>query len=101
MKLCKNISHPNIVQVLRLGELKNSPYYFIDMELCDCNLAHYIYQDSSNSESIPHFYDDAPLSVKGLQIWHIMRQIVSGTAFIHSQNEVHRDLKPKNGTFVY
>jgi serine/threonine protein kinase len=98
-KLCGHDAHPNIVEVLRLGRLVGSPYYFIDMELCDMNLENYIYSNSPKQESLPHFVKTAPSSVKASQIWNIMRQIASGVAFIHSHDEVHRDLKPRNSIF--
>jgi serine/threonine protein kinase len=41
-KLCKS-SHPNIVQVLDFGKIKNDgALYFIDMELCSFTLESYI-----------------------------------------------------------
>ena len=95
-KLCGHDAHPNIVEVLRLGVLVGSPYYFIDMELCDMNLENYIYNNSPKRESLPRFVKTAPSSVKASQIWNIMRQVASGVAFIHSHEEVHRDLKPRN-----
>lgn len=32
-----------------------------------------------------------------MEMWNIMSQIASGISYIHSQGEVHRDLKPLNG----
>src|SRR5271163_1839091 len=95
MKLCGSGAHTNIVEVLRLGELIGSPYYFIDMELCSINLATYIYSETQ-VEGVPYFIKDAPPSVKLIQIWNIMRQVANGVEFIHSQKEVHRDIKPHN-----
>ena len=89
-KLCGQGAHPNIVAVLKWGPLAGSPYYLLDMELCDMNLERYI-------GSLPHFVKTAPSSVKSSQIWNIMRQIANGRVFIHSHGEVHRDLKPRNG----
>jgi hypothetical protein len=44
--LCmNNISHSihtNIVEVLWHGELPDSPYFFLDMEMCGMNLESYI-----------------------------------------------------------
>src|SRR5271156_6662865 len=42
-KICGQGSNSDIVEVLRLGELRNTDYYFIDMELCDLNLTDYIH----------------------------------------------------------
>jgi serine/threonine protein kinase len=73
-----------------------SPYFYIDMELCELNLEE-------------HIYEDRVLNVHGKQrrrlllplntnsIWGIMRDISEGLAFIHENKEVHRDLKPTNG----
>jgi hypothetical protein len=40
--LCMNDVQENIVEVLRHGELPNSPFFFLDMEVCAMNLDHYI-----------------------------------------------------------
>ena len=94
--------HPNIVQVLRIGEIIGSPYYFIDMELCDINLEQYIYSNPSAAESFPHLVREAPSAVQASQVWNVMKQIARGLTFIHGHNEVHRDLKPHNGNvFMY
>jgi serine/threonine protein kinase len=82
VKLCQD-SHKNLVAILGLGKFDSSHYY-IDMELCQSDLEQYI--QTSNVEID--------------RIWGIMRDISDGVAFIHSHNEVHRDLKPRNSTFV-
>ena len=103
-KLCSpNRAHENIVIVLRHGRLRNTPYHFFDMELCNFNLEHYIpllWEPSAlekiNLSSIKEFTVDLSSRIK--YIWAIMSQIASGIAFIHFQKEVHRDLKPRNGS---
>jgi serine/threonine protein kinase len=98
-KICGQGAHRNIVAVLKLGELRDTSYYFIDMELCDLNLAEYIHRQALPNplESIPYFIKDAPPPMKAQQIWNIMQQIASGIKYIHSLKVVHRDLKPTNG----
>lgn len=92
--------HPNIVEVLDLGPLPNSPNYFIDMELCDLTLHTYIHREGrpSPSESIPYFVKNAPPPFKAKQIWNIMRQLAHGLKHMHRVGMVHRDLKPANGS---
>jgi serine/threonine protein kinase len=68
----------------------DSQYYFIDMELCDKSLDQYI----SDFHSTP---DTNALKESTASIWKIMRDITDGVSFIHSQLEIHRDLKPQNG----
>jgi len=69
---------------------------FIDMELCDIDLGQYI----AGARGV--------VGLHGLPIWDkhnpdiffiaaIMQQMLSGLAFIHSRNKVHRDLDPNNG----
>jgi serine/threonine protein kinase len=43
-KLSTSGGHSNIVAILAHGTLPDSNYYYIDMELCDFNLEHYIYK---------------------------------------------------------
>ena len=98
-KLGHEGGHSNIVSVRDIGELINSPFYFIDMEICDLNLAQYIHRLTpiTPSESIPYFVKDASPPLKVQQIWNIVRQIANGLKYMHSLNMVHRDLKPANG----
>jgi serine/threonine protein kinase len=91
-KLC-NSTHRNIIQVFDTGQLPNSAYAFIDMELCDLNLDQY--NKSMSTVSLVH---DDTSHLREVQVWNIMVQITSGITFIHGKGEVHRDLKPQNGT---
>ena len=97
-KICEQGAHSNIVAVLKLGELRNTSYYFIDMELCDLNLDDYIHRKIplSPCDSLPYFISNALPSIKAQQIWNIMRQLASGVNYLHTLNTVHRDLKPTN-----
>ena len=44
--------------------------------------------------------DYVPTEYGAVEIWDIMRQIADDIAFIHSDQEVHRDIKPRNGKRV-
>ena len=81
VKLCRD-SNKHLVAVYSLGKFTDSSQYFIDMELCDMNLEQYI--------------QTSPVEID--RIWEIMKDISDGVTFIHNHNEVHRDLKPRNGT---
>jgi serine/threonine protein kinase len=91
-------AHENIIKILDYGELRNSTYSFIDMELCDFDLKEYIESRHQYSS-----YTRVPEKLRGqggmpsFEMWNIMSQIANGVAFIHSHREVHRDLKPRNG----
>ena len=64
------------------------------MEKCDVNLEEYI--AGKQIEDLMNW----PTASKELQIecavTHIMSDILNGLAFIHSCNEVHRDVSPQN-----
>src|SRR5271170_5930502 len=94
-KLCKVGAHSNIVPVLRLGRFPPS-YYFLDMELCDLNLETHIKREwtARVQTKMPFFTADMSPRTRMSQVWEIMECITSGVAFIHANEEVHRDLKP-------
>jgi serine/threonine protein kinase len=93
----------NIVSVLQFGFLENNPAcYYLDMELCDLNLESYIFQNVS-PEIIASIHDALAVnsqeaSNRMVPVWRIILDICNGVRFIHEHQEVHRDLKPKNGT---
>ena len=97
-KICGKGAHPHIISVFKLGELRNSHYYFIDMELCDLNLADFIKGPASPDASIPVLIKNSPPSLRALQVWNIMSHIAKGLVYLHSVRVVHRDLNPSNGT---
>jgi serine/threonine protein kinase len=78
--------------VLGFGKVPRSPYYFLDMELCDLNLASLIFQWKKEMDST----HDA--SSRLIEIGNIFKDISDGITFMHSKGEIHRDLKPHNGT---
>ena len=95
--LCGQGTHPHIVNVLRIGELCNTSYMFIDMELCDLSLVEYIHCTKPR-EAVPTFYiKDQPPPMRALQIWTVMLHIAKGVKYLHQKQIVHRDLKPANG----
>lgn len=71
------------------------------MELCDLNLHFYIQKDFPFSFSQAEKSNAVPVSLsiedRLLCIRKVMVDIVAGLSYIHAKNEVHRDLKPRNG----
>ena len=98
---CANLRHTKILfQYSDMGESPSvGTYYFFDMECCDVNLEDYIQRKWSAEmvTKMPYFTNDIPSRMRMTQIWDVMEDVTSGLAFIHSQGEVHRDLKPRNG----
>lgn len=106
-KLCKRDGHPNIIIILHYGWLVDDHLYFIDMELCDLTLHHYIYAPRIVPENweAPGDLSFIVTEGSGLQkfanVWAILSQISEGLAYIHTHDLVHRDMKPRNGDIHY
>lgn len=102
-KLCIQ-GHRNIVRVYRHKHLKGSGYYAIDMEFCDLTLADYISGDRESVAKTEQLVasDGFITRTENVLRWHdlvrIMQDIANGLEFIHSNNEIHRDLKPNNSS---
>lgn len=86
-KIC-HTEHPNVVKVLRhwCECWDDVPTYLVQMELCGSDLDTFLKQQRDIGYLLT--YSD---------VSQIGRSITAGLEFIHSLDEVHRDLKPKNG----
>src|SRR5579862_4236523 len=74
--------------------------YFIDMEICSRNLDEYIRAKGRGILScVLGCAEELSGALEELKIvLNILQHITSGLTFLHEKGEVHRDLKPKNGT---
>lgn len=96
LKKIENHKHPHIIRILKHGSLEGSQYYHVDMELCQLNLAQYIYKKGEWPDIVKQGrYFIATEGHMG-HIWEIVKEIALGLAFLHKIGEVHRDLKPEN-----
>ena len=96
-KLC-DTPHDNIIKILEHGRFSNqSPFYFIDMELCAINLEEYIRGSKTGIRGLVDWEIALKEGQHEFLIIAIMQQLLSGLAFIHDRGEVHRDLTPQNG----
>src|SRR4051794_35156360 len=86
-RICKS-GHRNIVEVFSISKetWDSGTVCLIQMELCDGDMHSYIEQ---------RYYSGNPLAAS--EIADIMIQVLNGLVFLHDRNEVHRDLKPRNG----
>jgi serine/threonine protein kinase len=97
-KLCTG-AHKNLIQIYNDGSLKNSTYYYIDMELCEYDLKACM-DPKLRPPSPTQFPNRLPSSSEQwftmTEVWTIMKNIANGLAFLHGHQEVHRDIKPRN-----
>ena len=102
-KLAKNGSHPNVIAIFDHGWLHTDQYYYFDMQLCVMNLEDFMKADFNAIFGSQYLN---PGSTEGelpqcLNLWTIIRHITSGLEHIHQHHELHRDLKPRNGTHPF
>jgi len=97
--------HNNIITIMDHGWIKD--YYFIDMELCDLTLNDYIQYfkaesglltfDVESSASPVFVQKNCSALMRMINIWTIGIHVARGIDFLHKHDQVHRDLKPRNG----
>ncbi|CAI2359896.1 unnamed protein product [Moneuplotes crassus] len=85
VRILKMMDHPNIVKVYDYYE--DSDRFHIVMEYCEGGeLFEYFSKSGAFTEDMAS---------------HIMKQILSAIAYLHSQNIIHSDLKAENIMFYY
>src|ERR1700694_5976076 len=100
-RLIADGGHENMINVFKHDWLLNERYY-IDMELCLFNLQHFIDEDVKSALGLSKYFDPGQSSDQNLQslsMWSILTSISKGLEYIHRSGELHRDLKPQNGSF--
>jgi serine/threonine protein kinase len=80
----KLLSHPNVINAKKI-ELHQG-YLYIVFEYCDMNLTDFM-REKQASESRNLMEDEIRV---------IMKQVLQGLEYIHSQGYLHRDIKPEN-----
>jgi len=66
------------------------------MEMCDINLDDYLHK-SRDIDGLLKWQDAIVQGHGPFLVVSILQQILAGLVYIHSVNEVHRDLSPQNG----
>ena len=95
-------AYQNIVTLVRDGELRNSRYVFIDMELYAFNLEIHAEKLWAPTGLKRLTLEDGGIAKVDARLWMpynwaIMIQIAGTIQLIHSLAEIHRNLKPHNG----
>ena len=85
--LCEGNTHANIVKVLETGQLANSGFWFIDMELCDLSLRSFINREWPNSlENSMGYFSETPTGWPTMRTaFAIIIDITKAVEFIHNQ----------------
>lgn len=79
-RIVSRLQHPNIISVFDIGELQGKPYLVLE------------YVEGSSLKAI--IKRDGPLDIR-LAV-SLMVQILSGIAYAHQHEVIHRDLNPSN-----
>ena len=53
--------------------------------------------NGNGHQKLPYLTADLPSRMRIAQVWDIMEDVTRAVAFIHSEQEIHRDLKARNG----
>lgn len=95
-RLLARFDHPNIINVMYMGEHTDGEPYFV-MPFMEANLLFEIGEDASTEgeiEKLPSKWRPRPISPRrAVEVW---RQIMSALAALHGKDLVHRDIKPPN-----
>lgn len=94
--LMARFDHPNLVQVIDVGETEDGLPYFV-MPFLEANLLFEIGEDAETPEEIEKLdrkWRPRPVSPRrAVEIW---RQMLAGLGELHKYGLVHRDIKPPN-----
>lgn len=91
----------NIITTFGYGRLdRRGMLYYVDMEICLCNLNDFIESGGRSILGIDTFLNahgtDSEDVSKCLSMWRIMNDISRGVHFLHATHLIHRDIKPRN-----
>lgn len=94
--LMARFDHPNLVQVVDVGETDQGQPYFV-MPFLEANLLFEIGEDAETPEEIEKLdrkWRPRPVSPRrAVEVW---RQMLAGLGELHKAGLVHRDIKPSN-----
>jgi serine/threonine protein kinase len=98
-KLLRNQKHRNIITVLSHDWFIARQFYYIDMELCAFDLHDFVQAGIPQRIKLSAFLSTWPQMevLRCFTLYGIMDDITSGLQFIHTEVEMHQDLKPNNG----